>query len=60
MRKPGMVFTRTQIIERVWGYDNEVNNNNIEIYVHYLRKKIREADYSISTVRGIGYTLEKR
>jgi len=60
MRKPGMVFTRTQIIDRVWGYDNEVNDNNIEIYIHYLRKKIRKADHSISTVRGIGYTLEKR
>jgi DNA-binding response OmpR family regulator len=60
MRKPDMVFTRAQIIDRVWGYDNEVNDNNIEIYIHYLRKKIAKADYSISTVRGIGYTLGRR
>jgi len=60
MRKPGMVFTREQIIDRVWGYENLVNDNNIEIYVHYLRKKISQASYCISTVRGIGYTLEAR
>lgn len=60
MRKPGMVFTREQIIDRIWGYDNLVNNNNVEIYIHYLRKKISKARYAIVTVRGIGYTLEAR
>lgn len=60
MRKPGRVFSRNQIINRIWGYDNAANDNNIEIYVHYLRKKIDKADYGIVTVRGIGYALEKR
>ncbi len=60
MRKPGMVFSREQIIDRIWGYDNVVNDNNVEIYVHYLRKKISKASYVIATVRGIGYTLEAR
>ncbi len=60
MRKPGMVFTREQIIDRIWGYDNLVHDNNIEIYVHYLRKKISKASHLIATIRGIGYTLEER
>jgi len=60
MRKPDMVFTREQIIDRVWGYENLVNDNNIEIYIHYLRKKISRASYYIATVRGIGYTLKAR
>jgi len=60
MRRPGMVFTREQIIDKIWGYDNTVNDNNIEIYVHYLRKKIGNASHVIATVRGIGYTLEAR
>ena len=60
MRRPGMVFTREQIIDKIWGYDNTVNDNNIEIYIHYLRKKIGKASHVIATVRGIGYTLEAR
>ncbi|MHB8074017.1 response regulator transcription factor [Desulfosporosinus fructosivorans] len=60
MRRPGMVFTREQIIDKVWGYDNTVTDNNIEIYIHYLRKKICKASHVIATVRGIGYTLEAR
>jgi len=60
MRRPGMVFTREQIIDKIWGYDNTVNDNNIEIYIHYLRKKIGNASYVIATVRGVGYTLEAR
>jgi Response regulators consisting of a CheY-like receiver domain and a winged-helix DNA-binding domain len=60
MRKPGAVFSREKIIDRVWGYDNSANNNNIEVYIHHLRKKISKADYKIATVRGIGYTLKVR
>ena len=60
MRKPGVVLTREQIIDRIWGYDNSVNNNNVEVYIHYLRKKINQANYRIATVRGIGYTLKAR
>jgi len=60
MRKPSMVFTREQISDRIWGYENMVNDNNVEIYIHYLRKKISKASYRIATVRGIGYTLEAR
>lgn len=60
IKRPNQVFTREQILDRVWGFDKEVNENNIEIYVHNLRKKIKDSDVKIDTIRGVGYTLCKR
>ena len=59
MRNPGRVFHKEQILERVWGYDNDVVENNVEIYIHYLRKKLgNTSTVRIQTVRGVGYSLE--
>lgn len=61
MKRPGQVFTREQILYRVWGYDADIQENNIEIYVHYLRKKLENrANVEIVTIRGVGYTLRER
>lgn len=61
IRKPGMVFSKEQIMDRIWGYDSEVQDNNVEIYIHYLRKKLAgKASVVITTVRGVGYTLEEK
>lgn len=60
LKRPNQVFTREQILDRVWGYDKEVNENNIEIYVHNLRKKLAGTAIKIDTIRGIGYTLGSR
>lgn len=60
IKRPNQVFTREQILDRVWGFDKEVNENNIEIYVHNLRKKLAETNVKIDTIRGVGYTLSKR
>jgi len=60
LKRPNQVFTREQILDRVWGFDKEVNENNIEIYVHNLRKKLAETNVKIDTIRGVGYTLGKR
>lgn len=60
IKRPNQVFTREQILDRVWGFDKEVNENNIEIYVHNLRKKIADTDVKIDTIRGVGYTMGKR
>jgi DNA-binding response OmpR family regulator len=57
IKRPDQVFTREQILDRVWGFDSEVNENNIEIYVHNLRKKLKKSKLKIDTVRGIGYKL---
>ena len=60
LKRPNQVFTREQIIDRVWGFDKEVNENNIEIYVHNLRKKLANTNVKIDTIRGVGYTLSKK
>lgn len=60
IKRPNQVFTREQILDRVWGFDKEVNENNIEIYVHNLRKKLADTDVKIDTIRGVGYTMGKR
>ncbi len=60
LKRPNQVFTREQILDRVWGFDKEVNENNIEIYVHNLRKKLADTEVKIDTIRGVGYTLGKR
>ncbi len=59
MRHPRQVLERAQILNNVWGYDFGGDDNVLEVYVGYLRKKM-EADghpRMIQTVRGIGYVL---
>jgi two-component system response regulator MprA len=55
---PRQVLSRQLILDRVWGYDFYGDENNVEVYVGYLRKKIGDDDRTlIETVRGIGYRL---
>lgn len=61
LRHPRQVLERRQILNDVWGYDFGGDDNVLEIYVGYLRKKL-EADGQprlIQTVRGIGYVLRE-
>ena len=60
MRNAGRVLTKSQIIDHVWGYDNEATSNVVEIYIHYLRDKVDRgfARPLIRTVRGVGYTIK--
>jgi DNA-binding response OmpR family regulator len=59
MRNAGQVVTREQILDRVWGYDAEPEGNVIDLYIHYLRRKLDVArpEPLIKTVRGVGYTI---
>ena len=61
LRNKGQVITREQILDRVWGIDCEVDMNNVEIYIYYLRKKLEPlpAGIRIETIRGIGYCLRE-
>ena len=61
MRSPGRVFTRTQIIEHVWGYDFDPNTNLVDVHIQRLRKKISADSFEryIETVRGVGYRFRK-
>jgi DNA-binding response OmpR family regulator len=53
MRHPGEVLSQPQLLDQVWGYDREPSSNVVEVYVAYLRKKLRP-DF-VETVRGMGY-----
>jgi DNA-binding response OmpR family regulator len=59
MRHPGQVLTRRQILDAVWGAEPDVYSNVVDLYVHYLRRKLDELGRSdlLRTVRGVGYVL---
>lgn len=60
-RNKNQVVNRERIAERIWGYDNDSQYNNVEVYISFLRKKIKflEANVRIKAIRGIGYMLEE-
>jgi len=52
----GQVLTKARIFEKVWGYSSEIEFANVDLYIHYLRKKLNTS--LIKTARGVGYYLE--
>ncbi len=62
IRNAGHVFTRDQLLERVWGYDYAGETRTVDVHVHWLRAQI-EADPAnpvyLETVRGVGYVLRR-
>jgi two-component system, OmpR family, response regulator len=61
VRNRGHVLTRDQLLERIWGYDAEPQGNVVDLYVHYLRRKLdpdgQDPEPIIRTVRGAGYMI---
>ena len=59
MRHPGQVLSRSQILNAVWGYDHDPGTNVLDVYMSYLRGKLRSGpdDAPIETVRNAGYRL---
>ncbi len=60
LKNSGQVMPKTLLIEKIWGIDSEVEYNNIEVYISFLRQKLNFLDSSvqIKTIRGVGYQLE--
>lgn len=58
----GQILTRERIALRIWGYENEAEYNNVEVYMSFTRKKLAfiGAETEIKAVRGIGYELRCR
>lgn len=53
---PGVLFTKQQIMDDIWGYDTEADYNSIKTYINRIRKKLDGCDeFQIVSVRGIGY-----
>ncbi|MEU6813575.1 response regulator transcription factor [Streptomyces sp. NPDC046860] len=59
MRNAGLVLTRDQLLERVWGYDFEVRTDAVDTFVSYLRRKLEAggAPRLVHTVRGVGFVF---
>ena len=60
LSNPKFIATRDDLINKVWGFDTEIESNSIEVYMSFLRKKLLflKSNVSIVTVRGVGYKLE--
>ena len=53
---PGKIFTRYQLMEEIWGYDNESDTHTVDVHIGRLRERFREnPDFKIVTIRGVGY-----
>lgn len=61
LQYPRQVLSKSQIFERVWGWDAENSENSVEVYVHSLRGKLESEGLSrlIHTKRGVGYLLRE-
>jgi DNA-binding response OmpR family regulator len=62
VRHAGEVVTRPQLLSAVWGYDHDPGTNVVDVYVGYVRRKLRVEgrEAPISTVRSVGYRFESR
>jgi two-component system, OmpR family, response regulator MprA len=60
-RNAGLVLTRDQLLERVWGYDFDVRTDAVDTFVSYLRRKLEVDGRSrlVHTVRGVGFVLRE-
>ena len=62
IRHQGQVFTRDQLLERVWGYDYAGESRTVDVHVHWLRGELEEDPATpvfLQTVRGVGYVLRR-
>lgn len=59
MSNPGGTFSKDDLIVKVWGYDSDATDNNVEAYISFLRKKLRHigATVNIEAIRKVGYRL---
>ncbi|HIW38651.1 MAG TPA: response regulator transcription factor [Candidatus Jeotgalicoccus stercoravium] len=61
VKNKGIVMKREQILDVIWGYDSEVETNVVDVYIRYLRNKLKpfNKDKLIETVRGVGYVIRQ-
>jgi DNA-binding response OmpR family regulator len=59
MMNKGNSLSVSSIIEKVWGYDSDAEDNHVQVYVSFLRKKLARLNSSvkIKTLRNVGYAL---
>lgn len=58
---PGMIFTRLQLMDEIWGMDSETDDHTLNVHINRLRDRFRDwSEFEIVTVRGLGYKVEKK
>ncbi len=60
MERPGMVFTRDQLLAKVWGVDYFGETRTVDVHINTLRSKLGACGDGIVTVRGVGYRMEMK
>ena len=60
MRNQGLVLTKETLLLKLWGYESDAEDNNVEVYISFLRKKLTHlrSQVKIKTIRLVGYCLE--
>ena len=57
---PGKIFTRQQLMDDIWGYENNSDTHTVDVHIGRLRERFRDnADFKIVTIRGVGYKVIK-
>lgn len=54
---PGIVFTRAQLLDKIWGYQFDGESRTVDVHIRTLRQKLGKAGQYIETVRGMGYKI---
>ena len=56
------ISSRESLAEKIWGYENDSEYNNVEVYITFVRRKLKliESAVTIKAVRGVGYKLEEK
>lgn len=60
IKRKNMITPKEMLIEKLWGFNTDAEDNNVEVYISFLRKKLKflQCQTSIKTTRGLGYSLE--
>ncbi|MDO4272654.1 MAG: response regulator transcription factor [Eubacteriales bacterium] len=60
LRNPGQILPRPLLINRVWGLDSDVEEGNLDNYIHFLRRRLKAvgSTLNLKTARGVGYQID--
>ena len=60
LSEPGTVFTRSRLLDEIWGYTFDGESRTVDVHIRTLRQKLGDAGACIQTIRGIGYKWEEQ
>lgn len=61
LSQPNRIFTRTQLMDEIWGYDSDSDQRTVDVHIRRLREKFESSpDFEIITVKGLGYKAVKK